>query len=971
MPIPGLSVRTSSPQNWRKKHPYHKRITRQTFGKRPIYTGSHGKPPVNLVKLALILAAGAIVVGSLTSIILLAWIAKDLPNPDKIIDRSIALSTKIYDRTGENLLYDVHGLEKRTFVELPSIPKHLINATLTAEDRKFYEHKGISITGIVRSAIKNVLTGSKVGGSTLTQQLVKNAILTPEKKYTRKLKEIILSYQIEKKFAKDQILQMYFNEIPYGSVAYGAEAAAQTYFGKSVKDINLSEAAILAALPQAPSYYSPYGSHTDALFSRQQWILDSMAELGYITPEEAGFAKNEKVEFKKRDENILAPHFVMYVKEYLTQKYGELAVEQGGMKVITTLDLYKQEIAEEVVEENAAKNSENYNANNASLVALDPKTGQILAMVGSKNFFGDPEPAECTPGVNCSFDPQVNAAIRLRQPGSSFKPIVYTAAFKKGYTPETVLYDVETSFLNYDGQNYNPKNYDLKEHGPVTIRQALQGSLNIPAVKAIYLAGIDEVIDLAENLGYTTLKDRSRFGLSLVLGGGEVKLLEHVNAFATLAREGEWHPTAAILEVRDKDGNILEEFRKQEKKVLETEFARMINNVLSDNTARSYIFGENNYLTLGNRPVAAKTGTTNDYHDAWTIGHTPSLAVGVWVGNNNNKEMKRGADGSVVAAPIWNAFMRRVLGDTPVESFNPPTEITTEKPVLNGGIIEGVKVKIDKISGKLATTLTPETQTEEKTFRQVHSILHYINKDDPQGNTSPDFSDPQYQRWEEAIQNWAEKNNYISEEPPTEFDDLHTQANKPTIKITSPQYNQTINNRQIQASVSASAPRGVVRVEYYLNDHQIKETTTNPFDLNVFISDPNIVNGFYTLKAVVYDDIDNNQSDEIKLNFNLPPSSSALSWTYPTNNSLIKTANFPLSLTADLGDANGIQKIDIYYQTSGGEKKYINSARQFPDGKLLLQWIQSPESGQYQLLAEITNQDGFSYQVESISINIE
>ena len=367
MPIPGLSTKTTSPKNWKRPGYRSRPLRRPMSGShRPIYTGRPRHPkiklPANFLKAALTAGAVMVAVGGIFSIILVAWIAKDLPDPNRIIDRSIALSTKIYDRTGETLLYDVRGAEKRTFVSLAEIPDHLKNAALTAEDRKFYEHRGISFTGIIRSALKNILTGSKVSGSTLTQQLVKNAILTPEKTYTRKIKEVILSYQIEKKFSKDEILQMYFNEIPYGSVAYGAEAAAQTYFGKSVRDITLAQATILAALPQAPTYYSPYGSHTDALFARQHWILDSMAELGYITEEDARLAKEEKLEFTKRTENIVAPHFVMYVREYLTEKYGELAVEQEGLQVITTLDLYKQNIAEEAVKEFVEKNTAQYNA---------------------------------------------------------------------------------------------------------------------------------------------------------------------------------------------------------------------------------------------------------------------------------------------------------------------------------------------------------------------------------------------------------------------------------------------------------------------------------------------------------------------------------------------------------------------------------------------------------------------------------
>ena len=970
MPIPGLSVKTKSPQSWRKKR-YPFRRKNNSFSKKPTYTGRKKKFSLNLGKNALTLGALGIAFIGISSIVLLAWIAKDLPDPDRIIDRSIAESTKIYDRTGETLLYDVHGTEKRTVIGLTDIPGYVKQATLTAEDRNFYEHGGISITGIIRSAVKNVFTGSKVGGSTLTQQLVKNAILSPEKTYTRKIKEIILSYQIEKKFSKDEILQMYFNEIPYGSVAYGAEAAAQTYLGKSIKDVDLAEAAILAALPQAPTYYSPYGVHTDALFARQQWILDSMAELGYITEEDAEFAKQEKIEFKKRDENIIAPHFVMYIREYLTQNYGDLAVEQEGLQVITTLDLYKQKIAEEVVAEAAEQNAKNWNANNASLVAIDTKTGQILAMVGSKNYFAEPEPENCTPGKDCVFDPQVNASLRPRQPGSSFKPIVYTAAFLKGYTPDTVLYDVVTSFINYDGKDYEPHNYDSKEHGPVTIRQALAGSLNIPAVKAIYLTGIDNVIDLAENLGYTTLSDRSRFGLSLVLGGGEIKLLEHTNAFAALAREGEYHPPVAILAVKDKDGNVLEEYKNKEKKVLSTQIARQTNNILSDNNARAFIFGENNYLNLGSRPVAAKTGTTNDYHDAWTVGYTPSLAAGVWVGNNNNEEMRRGADGSVVAAPIWNRFMSRVLGDTPIEVFKEPDPVVSDKPVLNGSIAEGVKVKVNKLTGKLATSQTPEHLIEERTYKEARSILYYINKDDPAGDTPPERSGEQYERWEAAVQRWAEENNFVSEQPPTEYDTDYSSADRPIVNITAPSQNQTITSRDFSAQVSVSAPRGVKRVEYYLNGKLLKNVTNSPFNLNVLIEDPAVKTGFYELKAVAYDNFELESSDTIELNFQLPPAPSALTWTDPANDETIGTDDFPYAIKADLNNAGNINKVDLYFENSNGEVNYINTARQFPGSQLIAQWLSPPGPGSYTLYAEITNNDGYNYKSDEIVITVD
>ncbi|MFA6410279.1 MAG: PBP1A family penicillin-binding protein [Candidatus Buchananbacteria bacterium] len=960
MPIPGLSSKIKSPQDWRNKRFTTTGLGPSSFNRRPIYTGSgRRKKPFNFFKTGLALLGIFIILGSVMSLIFLAWAAQDLPNPNRISDRSVALSTKIYDRTGKVILYDVHGTQKRTFVKLEEIPKFLKDATIATEDRKFYEHSGVSITGIIRSVIKNITTGSKVGGSTITQQLVKNAILSPEKKYTRKIKEVILSYQIEKKFTKDEILQMYFNEIPYGSVAYGAEAASQTYFGKSVKDITLAQAAILAALPQAPTYYSPYGTHVDRLLARQKYVLDSMAELGYISKDQAEQAKKEKIEFQKSKESITAPHFVMYIKEYLTEKYGDLVVEQGGLKVITTLDADKQKMAEEAVKQGAEKNLK-WNASNAALVALDPLTGQILAMVGSKDYFDE------------KIQGQFNVVTSPRQPGSSFKPIVYAAAFKKGYTPDTILYDVNTKFLNYDGQNYEPKNYDLKEHGPLTMRSALAGSLNIPAVKTIYLTGVDKVIDLAQDLGYSTLNNRSRFGLSLVLGGGEVKLLEHANAFAVFAREGDWHQTASILEVRDKDDNLLEEFKKQEKKVLETQVARQLNSILTDNAARAYIFGEKNYLTLGDRPVAAKTGTTNDYHDAWTMGFTPSLVAGVWVGNNDNTEMKRGADGSVVAAPIWHQFMAAALANTPVEGFTAPDPITTTKPILNGAIAKGITLKIDTSTGQVANDQTPSSLIEERTYRPVHCILHYINKDDPQGDTLPDLADPQYQRWEEAVQNWAKANNIIAQDPPAGYENnTGNTTGQAAIKIISPSANQTITNRQLNAQVSIGNSFNPIRVDYYLNDVLKKSITQSPFDLSVYLDDPTLNNGFYQLKAITFDVSGNSNSDSIDLNLQLPPIPATLDWTSPANNGTISVKKFPYSLKANISNIQNINNISLYYQDGLGKENFIGTAHQFDDSKLLIQWFSAPAPGNYQLYAQITNTDGYSYRTEITNVTIK
>lgn len=872
------------------------------------------------------------------------WMMRNLPSPDKMIERQVSQTTKIYDRNAKDLLYEVHGAENRTILELKDMSKYVISATLSAEDREFYKHHGFDIKGIARSFIKNILTGSRVGGSSITQQFVKNAVLTAEKTYTRKIKEFIIAYQLENRFSKDEILKMYLNEIPYGSVTYGIESASQRFFGKGAKDLNIAEAAFLASLPKAPSYYSPFGPNRDALDKRCKYVIDAMFEEGYITKDEAVKAKKEDLLSKLQDKktSITAPQFVFYVKDLLSERFGEKAVEQGGLKVITTLNMEQQKLAEKVLSDNKA-NINSYNATNAALVSLDPKTGEVLAMVGSLDFFDK------------TIDGNVNVALRSRQPGSSFKPIVYATAFSRGYTPNTIVYDVETIFptiVEKDG--YAPKNYNLKEHGPVSLKKALAGSLNIPAVKMLYLAGIDNVLDTANSLGYTTFRDRSRFGLSLVLGGGEVKLLEHVNAFAVFANEGQIATVDPILMVEDPKGKVLYERKPALKKVLDEEAARQITDILSDNSAREYIFGANNYLNVGFE-AAAKTGTTNDYRDAWTIGYAPDSVVGVWVGNNNNKEMKNKADGSAVAAPIWNAFMKGIVKDT-AKTFTKPKAVITGKPILDGETAPGAAVKIDKASGKLATDFTPKSFIIEKTFEETHSILHYIDKDNPQGPAPADpAKDAYYQAFEDGVKKWAEKNNYISELPPAGYDDLHVPANKPQIAINSPQNNGSVG-RSFSVTVKTSAPRGVSRVEYYIDETLVAAAKDSPFYATLSLSS-NISNGFHVLKAVSYDDIDNSNYHEININVGPGGATGALSdsftWISPKENSVINS--FPINVTFSAQDASAVS---LWYTRKGKSNYYKIGEAQNPSGYSSLNWGDPGERGIFEIKAIIKKPGG-------------
>ncbi len=959
MPIPQLSRKTKSPKSWNnKKKRYYISHTDYKRGKNISSRKKKSKPAKAIINKLFKFIIIIIILTGIFGLATVAWLSRALPDPNRLMERQVAQSTKIYDRAGETILYEIHGDQKRTLVSLDEIPEYLKNATIAIEDKNFYQHGGFSFWAIFRTAVTNILRGQKAGGSTLTQQLIKNAVLTSEKTYTRKIKELLIAYKVEKKFSKDEILQMYLNEIPYGSTAYGVQAASQRYFGKNVQEIILAEAAILAAMPQAPTRYSPYGSNKDLLIARQHYILDLMVKQNHISEEEADQAKIVELEFKEQTDNIIAPHFVMYVKELLAEKYGEKMIEQEGLKIYTTLDLYKQEIAEQVIQEKSEKNKTDYNAWNAALISLDPKTGQIFAMVGSKDYFGESEPEDCISGKSCKFEPNDNVTIRGRQPGSSFKPMVYAAAFAKGYTPDTVLYDVVTNFST-TAKPYEPHNYDNQEHGPVTIRKALAGSLNIPAVKAIYLAGIDNVLNLADDLGYTTLKDRSRFGLSLVLGGGEIKLIEHANAFSAFAREGELHPITAVLKIEDKNGKIIEEYEEEKgKKVLDSKIARLINNILSDNAARAYAFGERNWLTLGSRPVAAKTGTTNDYRDAWTIGYTPSIVTGVWVGNNDNTEMKRGAAGGTVAAPIWHDYMQKVLGDTPIEYFNQPEQITTGKPALDGKIGGEIKVKIDKSSGLLATEYTPEHLIEEKTFNQHHSILYYINKDDPLGDSAKDpAKDPQFELWENRVLDWAkeQEQELTDEKPPTEYDNLHKPENQPTFTIESPVNNQPIMEPLLTVDINASAPRGINRAEYYINDNLLANINSYPFDLNQSISFLN--NGFHKLKVRVCDDVDNCSEKTLEFNLILDETPIAddinVSWLEPSNGLAITNIDFPLILKVDVANSEQTAKIQFYYLAENSdEARYITTLQPVDNSSVLTQWMSVPASGTYRLYAE-------------------
>jgi len=932
----------------------------------------HGAPPpknlsdffrrISWIKLTLLIIGGVLGV----VVLMFVFFALTLPSPEKLLERQVAQSTKIYDREGATVIYEIHGDKKRTLVALDQIPQDVREATVAIEDKNFYQHGGFSVWAILRTAITNIIFNRSGGGSTLTQQFVKNALLTNEKKYTRKIKEVILAYRLENKFSKDEILQMYLNEIPYGSSNYGVEAASQFYFGKPVKEVNLAEAAILAALPQAPSRYSPYGQNKDLLIGRQQYTLDQMAKQGYITQADADQAKKTEIKFQQRLENITAPHFVMYIKQLLEDKYGTKEVEQGGLKIYTTLDVKKQQIAEDAIKNQADKNEKNYNASNAALVSLDPKTGEVLAMVGSRDYFDD------------KIDGQFNVAIAPRQPGSSFKPVVYAAAFSLGYTPDTMVYDTVTNFSTDPNKKYEPHNYDSAEHGPVSFRQALAGSLNIPAVKAMYLAGVDNVLKLAQKLNYSTLNDKDRFGLSLVLGGGEVKLLEHTNAYSAFATAGEVPDLIMIKKVEDNDGRVLEETKDIKRhEVLSANVAKMINSILSDNNARAYIFGAKNYLTLPDRQVAAKTGTTNDYRDAWTIGYTPSLVTGVWVGNNDNSEMKRGADGSQVAAPIWNRFMREALLGTPAENLATDYAIDpATPPILLGRDFGAQKIKIDRASGLLANDQTPDTFIEEKSYLQPHDLLYFINRNNPLGPPPANpTDDPQFTAWEAGAKQWIDRQqqtnpDFSTATPPTDYDNAHQDGLKPTFTVNGLADGQTIAEPLPIISVAASAPRGVNRVEYLVNDLTFAVNYTTPFALNHSLSF--LRNGSQKITVKVCDDLDNCSSQNFNVTLNLSQTTSGsfgLRWLAPTANSQLTAKNLPLSLQISLTSPENIAVIKFFVQAPHRDPELAQTKKMIRADTEQGSWQpdQTP-SGDYQFWAEAIGWQGAIKTTERVTV---
>lgn len=834
-----------------------------------------------VITMAILLTMGIVIF-----FILIAQISTDLPRLKSGTLDNVE-STIIYDREG-NVLYTIHGEENRTEIPLSNIPPSLVNATLAIEDDQFFHHFGIDFGGIIKAFLSEIGIGKPRGGSTITQQLVKNTLLTSERTFTRKLKEILLAIQVERTFSKNEILERYFNTIPYGSNAYGAEMAAKIYFDKSARSLTLAESAILAALPQAPSRYSPYGPNSHLLMGyfqndntyvpgRKDIVLMRMEELGFITREERlkALEEAEKITFRLFRQEIKYPHFVLYVKDILENKFGKEAVETGGLKVYTTIDPYLQNKAEQIVEERTKNWPEQYGVHNTSLFSVDMETGQILAMIGSADYFNE------------EIDGNVNMVLRSRLPGSSFKPIVYAAGIAKGYSPATVLFDLETDF----GNNYIPNNYDGTFSGPVSMRQAIARSLNIPAVKMTYLAGVDNILMLAKKMGIETLKDADQYGLSLGLGTGETTLYQMVKAFSVFGKGGKKMEFSPLLRIEDANGKIIESFEENQpetQEVLDPQIAYTINHMLSDTSARPDAW--NITLQIPDQITAVKTGTSNKKVreggrevvrplDTWTIGYTTRIITGVWAGNNDSTPVKYEAAGFSTAGKIWHDYMVAATLDKPLEEFLRPKGITWRSVSRLSGKLPSAQtppdqiiselftsfnipeeiddsyqaIEIDRVSKKLQTTFTPP---DAKT-KAIVAKFHSLRPDDP--------------NWENPVQEWTKKNFSTDEgeiiaRAPTEFDDVHnaqTALTPPTIQIVSPTNNAIVSAGSIFLQPEVSGDHGILKVEYYLQERLVDTKTEFPFmgELRIVLKRKKP----YKITAKIFDTLYYTSSDTINI----------------------------------------------------------------------------------------------------------
>ncbi len=799
------------------------------------------------------------------------WFARDLPRPDKV-SRVDGLSTIVLDRNGKEI-YDIYQNVNRIPVTLAEIPDYLKQGTIAIEDKDFYKHQGLSTAGILRAMINIFIFRNFQGGSTVTQQLVKTVLLTNERSLPRKIKEAILAIQIERKYTKDEILQMYLNEVPYGGTAAGVEAAAQDYFGKNVKDLNLVESAILAGLPQSPSRYSPLIGEPQAYVWRTEQVLRRMREDDYISPIQETQARSDlgSITFASGSSALKAPHFVEYVKQQLVEKFGATTVESGGLRVTTTLDLDLQEKAQQIVREEVEK-AKKLKVGNGAAVVLDPKTGEIIVMVGSRDY-----QASDSGGLKFNVATQ-----GLRQPGSAIKPIIYAAALKKGYTPATMIMDVDTKYPSGDPDKpeYNPKNYDGKFRGPMQLRFALGNSINTIAVKMTALVGIREALRTAHDLGLSTLAptddNLKRLGLSLSLGGGEVTLLELTQAYSVLANSGLRSDPVSILKVVDSRDKTLYEYKPvSPQRKLPAEVAYLVSHILSDNEARKEIFGTRSLLVIPGKTVAVKTGTTDDKRDNWAVGYTPSVVVGTWVGNNDNSAMNPAlASGITGASPIWSRIIQLVLKDKKDEPFaKPDSVIEVEIDALGGGIpIDGQSTRKEWfIRGTEPTTTANIYQLVKVSKRDNNKLANSVEIAKGEYDTRPFVvlkeSDPVStdgkNRWQEGIDAWIGGQSDTKYRPPRE---TYQGDDQIAVIIKEPSGDEAqVNDNNVRVSAEASSLNEVSKIEVFIDGEKVKEV--NGKSISEVIS---ITNGSHILEVKATDNKGNSSARSVRLGVNTP-----------------------------------------------------------------------------------------------------
>lgn len=805
-------------------------------------------------------------VGVVALMVLFVWFSKDLPTPAKVVRRD-GYSSKVYDRNGK-ALYDIYSDAKREPVAAADIPDYLKKATVAVEDKSFYTHKGIDFLTPLR-IIKNVFYFKKVtGGSTLTQQLTRNVLLTTERSLTRKIKELILSIQIDAKYSKDEILLMYLNEAPYGGASWGVGPAAQQYFGKLVKDLNLAECAILAGMPQLPSVYSPYSKTPTAYINRTKHVLDRMVEDGYISKDLAAETMEQVKSYKFSDKNSTtkAPHFVFWIKDLLAEKYGEDVVEGGGLKITTTLDLDMQEEAEKIVSEEIDK-AEKLEISNGAALILDPANGQVLSMVGSRGYFSDK--------TDGNFNMTTQA---LRQPGSAIKPITYLAGLKKGVTAATMIMDTPVTFQIAGQKDYSPHNYNGKFNGPISFRNALGNSINTTAVKILATVGVENMLKLSYDMGLSTLEptkeNLSKFGFAVTLGGAEVKMIDLASAYTAFANGGTSMKPIGILKVEDRNGRVLEEYKVPDgKKVMTPQEAFIISDILSDNSARELTFGAVNGLQISNYKVAVKTGTTNDKKDNWAIGWTPNLLSVVWVGNNNNKEMGKIASGVSGATPIWKRIMVTSLPKRDKVEFSVPSGI--------------VSLDVDKVSGYLAHDNFPAKKeyfidgtqssvsdpihvnlkvckgvsglaTPEDVFSNNFDLKEFFNFKE----TDPVSTDGK-NRWQEGIDKWvSEQTDNSKYFPPTGY---CRSGGLVGLNIEYPG-DQTTVGKEFNIKASATSSKKITEVKLWIDGVERKTWSEKPYEISI----NDLKDGPHVIKFKATDKDGNTQERESKIGVNTP-----------------------------------------------------------------------------------------------------